>query len=118
MMLSIATSYAIVLKADIVAYAAHQGDHAIYPDCRWEFMDMMHATMRLCDWHPVSLYAPFREMLKENIAAHGQDLGVPFALTWSCYEGGKIHCGKCGTCVERKEAFILSDVPDPTEYAS
>jgi len=118
MMLSIATSYAIVLKADIVAYAAHHGDHAIYPDCRHEFMESIHATMRICDWHPVSLYAPFREMRKENIAHHGKALGVPFDLTWSCYEGNDIHCGRCGTCVERKEAFVLSDVPDPTEYAA
>ena len=62
------------------------------------------------------LYAPFVGIGKHDIAALGAKLGVPYVETWSCYKGGEIHCGKCGTCVERKEAFELAGVLDPTEY--
>lgn len=115
-MLAIAGGVAVARAADVVAYAAHAGDHAIYPDCRTEFADAVDAALKLCDWHGVSLLRPFVTMTKTDIAARGATLDVPFALTWSCYEGGERHCGKCGTCIERIEAFALAGVADPTTY--
>ena len=99
-----------------VAYGAHGGDHAIYPDCRPAFADALDKAIRLADWHEVSLERPFVGMDKTSIVQRGVELGVPFALTWSCYVGGDKHCGKCGTCVERKEAFLRASVKDPTSY--
>ncbi|MEO0795381.1 MAG: 7-cyano-7-deazaguanine synthase QueC [Verrucomicrobiota bacterium] len=115
-MLSIATGWAIARSADCVAYAAHSGDHAIYPDCRTEFADALDAAIRLADWKEVSLYRPFVEMTKADIVRRGAELNVPFEDTWSCYEGGELHCGRCGTCIERREAFYLAGVDDPTRY--
>jgi len=115
-MLSLAIGHACSLKYDAVAYAAHAGDHTIYPDCRPAFVDAMAEAARLCDWHPVEIARPFITKTKADIAALGHALDVPFADTWSCYKGGERHCGTCGTCVERREAFELAKVPDPTEY--
>ncbi|AHF93393.1 7-cyano-7-deazaguanine synthase [Opitutaceae bacterium TAV5] len=115
-MLSIAAGWAISQKFDRVAYAAHGGDHAIYPDCRPEFADAVDQTIRLADWHRVSLYRPFVSLTKADIVRRGAALGVPFEKTWSCYKGGRLHCGVCGTCIERREAFSLAGIPDPTEY--
>jgi 7-cyano-7-deazaguanine synthase len=70
----------------------------------------------LCDWHRVELVTPFVERTKAEIVRRGADLGVPFEKTWSCYQGGEVHCGRCGTCVERREAFELAGVADPTQY--
>lgn len=117
-MLSIAAARAISLKADAVAYAAHAGDHTIYPDCRPEFVEAMRQAFQLMDWHPVRLFAPFIGSTKADIVRLGARRGVPFELTWSCYKGGRLHCGKCGTCVERREAFEVAGYPDPTEYES
>jgi 7-cyano-7-deazaguanine synthase len=117
LLLSLATAWAVSLKAHAVAYAAHAGDHAIYPDCRLEFTDAMAEAMRLCDWHEVHLLRPFIGMHKHDIVKVGADLNVPFEKTWSCYKGHRLHCGKCGTCVERKEAFNFANIEDPTEYA-
>ncbi|GHC04011.1 7-cyano-7-deazaguanine synthase QueC [Cerasicoccus arenae] len=116
-MLSVATGWAISRKSDCVAYAAHSGDHAIYPDCRREFAEALDAAIRLADWHEVHLYRPFVDWTKADIAKRGEELGVPFAETWSCYQGGEVHCGQCGTCIERREAFYLAEVDDPTPYA-
>ena len=115
-LMSLAAGYAISQKCDYIAYAAHAGDHAIYPDCRKEFADAMSLALSLCDWHSINLYRPYVELGKHDIAKIGEGLGVPYGDTWSCYKGGDLHCGKCGTCVERKEAFELSGVPDPTKY--
>lgn len=115
-MLSVAAAWAIARKADRVAYAAHGGDHAIYPDCRPEFAAAIDMVLSLADWHSVTLHAPYLGMTKADIVVEGARLGVPFAETWSCYEGAAIHCGACGTCVERREAFALAGVPDPTPY--
>jgi 7-cyano-7-deazaguanine synthase len=115
-MLSIAMGFAISLKFDGVAYAAHTGDHTIYPDCRPEFVQGMQAVAKLCDWHSLEIITPFLQSSKADIVRAGVKLQVPFEDTWSCYEGGDLHCGKCGTCVERKEAFLLAKVPDPTKY--
>jgi 7-cyano-7-deazaguanine synthase len=116
-MLSIAAGWAISNKFQRVAYAAHAGDHTIYPDCRKVFIDALDFALSLSDWSPVSLYAPFSNISKSKIVLVGQELGVPFEDTWSCYKGLEKHCGTCGTCVERKEAFKLAGVEDPTEYA-
>jgi 7-cyano-7-deazaguanine synthase len=100
-----------------VAYGAHTGDHTIYPDCRPEFVESLSRALGLADWHRVELFCPFLMHSKADIVARGAALGVDFAATWSCYEGGEVHCGRCGTCVERREAFKLAGVDDPTRYA-
>jgi 7-cyano-7-deazaguanine synthase len=117
-MLSIAIGYAIAQGASMVAYGAHRGDHEIYPDCRSSFVDAMRSAAALADWAPVALVAPFIAWSKAEIVARGQQLGVDFAKTWSCYRGGGLHCGTCGTCSERKEAFALCNLTDPVEYAA
>ncbi len=115
-MLSIAIGWAISLRFDAVAYAAHAGDHTIYPDCRPEFVEALAKAAALCDWRPVRILRPFIDKTKADLVRLGAELGVPFAMTWSCYQGGERHCGRCGTCTERREAFQLAGVPDPTEY--
>jgi 7-cyano-7-deazaguanine synthase len=96
--------------------AAHTGDHTIYPDCREDFMQAMGDAMRLGTDAGIQLLRPFIALDKGQIAAEGARLGVDFARTWSCYKGGEIHCGKCGTCVERREAFQQAGLADPTIY--
>jgi 7-cyano-7-deazaguanine synthase len=112
-MLAVAAGYAMSQGAQSVAYAAHAGDHAIYPDCRPEFADALDHAIGLADWRRVTLERPFIGLTKTDIAVLGMALGVPFEDTWSCYKGGERHCGKCGTCVERREA--LGEM-DRTEY--
>jgi 7-cyano-7-deazaguanine synthase len=115
-MLSVATGLAESTGAEGLVIAAHGGDHAIYPDCREDFMQAMGDAMRLGTYAGVRLLRPFIAMKKGQIAAEGARMGVDFARTWSCYKGGAAHCGRCGTCVERREAFIAAGVPDPTVY--
>lgn len=115
-LLSIATGWAVSTGASSVSYAAHSGDHAIYPDCREEFADAMNNVMEIAGWDKVSLNRPFSSFTKADIVKLGDELRVPFEKTWSCYKGGQIHCGVCGTCVERREAFELAGVTDPTIY--
>ena len=115
-MLAVATGWAISLRFDAVAFGAHSGDHAIYPDCRLSFAEAMDAAIRLADWHHVQLIRPFVSFTKSDLVKRGHELHVPFARTWSCYKGGEVHCGTCGTCVERREAFHLAGVPDLTAY--
>jgi 7-cyano-7-deazaguanine synthase len=117
-MLSIATGLAESIGAEGLVIAAHSGDHAVYPDCREEFMHAFAEAMRTGTYAGIKLLRPFIAMNKAQIAAEGARLGVDFARTWSCYKGGTVHCGKCGTCVERREAFILAALPDPTTYES
>jgi 7-cyano-7-deazaguanine synthase len=117
-MLSIKCGFAESIGAEGVVIAAHGGDHAIYPDCREEFMRAMGEAMRLGTYAGVQLLRPFIALNKAQIAAEGSRLDVDFAQTWSCYKGGAIHCGRCGTCVERREAFALAGIVDPTVYAS
>lgn len=119
-MLAIAYGAAVADGADYVATAVHAGDHFIYPDCRPEFTQAFEAmekvaTAGFAKDHLI-LMTPFIKMGKHEIAAAGHEAGVPYAKTWSCYKGGDKHCGTCGTCNERKEAFTLAGVPDPTEY--
>lgn len=117
-MLSITYAVACSRGADHVAIAAHSGDHPIYSDCRKEFMAAFAGMERLAlaGMRIPELLTPFIDMSKSDIAAIGQALEVPFAETWSCYKGGLLHCGSCGTCVERREAFELAGIVDPTEY--
>lgn len=115
-MLSVAAAYAISEKADAVVYGAHSGDHAIYPDCRPEFVKAMTQAMELADWHTVTLVAPFSAMTKGEIAKLGLSLKVPYELTWTCYAGREKHCGKCGSCSERLEAFEFAGAADPVAY--
>lgn len=117
-LLSIACGFAESIGAEGLVIAAHGGDHAIYPDCREEFMRAIGDAMRLGTYAGVALLRPFITMNKGAIAAEGARLGVDFARTWSCYKGGAMHCGKCGTCVERREAFAHAGLSDPTAYAS
>ena len=115
-LLSIATGWAVSTGASSVSYAAHSGDRAIYPDCREEFASAMNNVMEIAGWDKVSLNRPFSSFTKADIVKLGNELRVPFEKTWSCYKGGQIHCGVCGTCVERREAFELAGVTDPTIY--
>ena len=117
-MLSIACGFAESAGAEGLVIAAHGGDHAIYPDCREDFMRAMGDAMRLGTYAGVKLLRPFIALNKGRIAAEGARLGVDFARTWSCYKGGAVHCGRCGTCVERREAFAEAGLVDPTVYAS
>lgn len=117
LLLSAAGAVAVRDGCGAVAYAAHAGDHHIYPDCRPEFAEAMGRALALCADRPVALLRPFVTWTKADIVREGSRLGVPFPLTWSCYEGGEKHCGLCGTCFERREAFQLAGVLDPTEYA-
>jgi 7-cyano-7-deazaguanine synthase len=115
-LIATAAAWAISCGFDAVAYAAHAGDHAIYPDCREEFARALDKAVRLADWRPVRVLRPFVRLSKADIVKRGARLGVPFSKTWSCYKGGARHCGRCGTCVERREAFAAAKVADPTEY--
>jgi len=117
-MLSVALGVAVAHKLDGVSYAAHAGDHAIYPDCREDFVAALNEAAKLCDWHPVQIFRPFIKLTKAQIVKIGGELGVRFDDTWSCYKGEDLHCGRCGTCVERREAFHLAGEYDPTLYAS
>ena len=121
MMLSIAGAVAVSQKAELLAFGAHAGDHPIYPDCRPVFVDLVNTTLRIANegfGHPdLIVSAPFVGMSKTEIAVVGTNYaGVPFDLTWSCYKGGKKHCGACSTCGERREAFRDAGIVDLTEY--
>ena len=115
-MLSIAGGFAESKGAHGLVIAAHSGDHAIYPDCREDFLSAMADAIRLGTYARVEVMRPFVTMTKTEIARRGHDLGVDFSQTWSCYVGGEVQCGECGTCVERREAFLLAGIVDPTSY--
>lgn len=117
-MLSIACGLGESVGASGLVIAAHTGDHTIYPDCRDDFMRAMADAMRLGTYAGVQLLRPFIALSKGEIAGEGARLGVDFARTWSCYKGAELHCGTCGTCVERREAFADAGLPDPTVYAA
>lgn len=115
-MLSIACGVAESNGLRHVMIANHGGDHTIYPDCRPGFIDAMSDAMKEGSFERIDIVAPFTNISKSDIAAIGGKLGVDYSLTYSCYKGNERHCGKCGTCRERKEAFMLAGVPDPTVY--
>lgn len=115
-MLSIAAGLAESRDLDAVVIGNHAGDHAIYPDCREQFITPMRSAIQMGTYKGITLLSPFLEKDKTQIASYGAGLSVPYELSYSCYKGGEIHCGKCGTCFERKEAFRFSGVTDPTQY--
>jgi 7-cyano-7-deazaguanine synthase len=117
-MLSIAAGYAESVDAAGLVIAAHAGDHAIYPDCREAFMRSLAKAIQLGTYTEIQVLRPFIQLTKAQIVRRGYELGVDFSKTWSCYKGDGIHCGTCGTCVERREAFELAGLEDPTSYAN
>lgn len=118
LMLAVALAWAISSDCGTVAYAAHAGDHEVYPDCRPEFVRALARTAGLCHYEPIELTVPFLHLTKVDIVRLGTRLDVPFDLTWSCYRGEDLHCGRCGTCMERSGAFARAGVADPTVYRS
>ncbi|MGH3158327.1 MAG: 7-cyano-7-deazaguanine synthase QueC [Streptosporangiaceae bacterium] len=120
LMLDVAVGVAVANGCDAVAFGAHGGDHAIYPDCRPEFVDAFTTAARLGNAGFLvpgfRIFAPFLLLSKTDIVRLGAHCGVPFERTWSCYKGGTQHCGRCGTCTERREAFQQAGLPDPTTY--
>lgn len=115
-MISVAAGLAESRGLTTVMLANHAGDHTIYPDCRPEFIDAMAESVHLGTFAGIKLEAPYTNLTKGEIAAHGKKLGVDYSLTYSCYKGGERHCGRCGTCIERKEALRDAGITDPTNY--
>ncbi len=117
-MLAVACGLAESNGLRFVMIANHGGDHAIYPDCRAPFIDAMSQAMRHGTYDGITIFAPYTNISKADIARRGKEFGVDYALTYSCYKGGEKHCGRCGTCVERKEALADAGIEDPTAYES
>ncbi|WP_418288807.1 7-cyano-7-deazaguanine synthase QueC [Leyella stercorea] len=115
-MLAIAIGIAESNNLDQVFIANHGGDHTIYPDCRPEFINAIDAASTAGTYNNVKVIAPYTKITKSDIARIGKRLGIDYAETWSCYKGGEVHCGKCGTCVERKEALAEAGIEDKTIY--
>lgn len=115
-MLSIAIGIAESNNLDQVFIANHGGDHTIYPDCRPEFINAIDAAATAGTYNNVKVVAPYTKITKSDIARVGKKLGIDYTETWSCYKGGEVHCGKCGTCVERKEALAEAGIEDKTIY--
>ena len=105
------------LKFDAVAFGAHAGEHTNYPDCKKSFADAMDNAAQVCDWNPIRVASPFIDWDKGQIVKRGLELGVPFEMTWSCYNGGEKPCGKCSTCVDRLEALAKVGKEDLVEYS-
>lgn len=117
-MLSVACGLAESRGLRHVMMANHGGDHAIYPDCRPGFVKAMSEAMKEGTYEGITIEADFTDITKSDIARLGKKLGVDYSLTYSCYKGGEKHCGRCGTCVERREAMADAGIEDPTEYES
>lgn len=123
-MLSIAGGIAVAREAGSVGIGVHAGDHFIYPDCRPEFIANANNTLRVGNegFASPTIWAPFINRTKADIALEGFQLGIDFSQTWSCYKGGDKHCGRCGTCVERLEAIaeacdkMAGTATDTTQY--
>ena len=115
-MLAVACGIAESRDLRRVMLANHFGDHAIYPDCRRDFVDAMSEAMRRGTYCGVTVFAPYTDITKADIARRGAQLGIDYAETYSCYKGGEHHCGRCGTCRERREALAEAGIADPTLY--
>jgi 7-cyano-7-deazaguanine synthase len=118
-MLSLAVGYAVSIDANAVVCGAHAGDHDIYPDCRAEFFEALNEATLIANYVPVEVHTPFIKMSKGEILSHGSRLGLTAAdylMTWTCYNGRELACGKCGACVERQEAFAQMGWKDPLQY--
>jgi len=119
MMLSIAVAYAVSQGAEQVWFGAHAGDHDIYPDCRASFVEAMDTVTQIANYQPVRVVAPFQELTKKTILEAGFSYGLSsqdYKRSWTCYKGGELACGKCGSCVERLEAFEAVGHIDPLLY--
>ena len=117
-MLSVAAGIAESNGLKKILIANHGGDHTIYPDCRPEFIGAMDRAIANGTYEDVRIDAPYTNITKADIAKIGKRLGIDYSETWSCYKGAERHCGKCGTCIERKEAMALAGIDDRTEYES
>jgi 7-cyano-7-deazaguanine synthase len=117
-LLSMAVGYAVSLEASKVYYGAHSGDHAIYPDCRPEFVERMNDVCAIANYDKVEIVSPFLYQSKIDILAAGLKQGLDYNLTWTCYNGREKACGKCGACQERLEAFAKNNCTDPLAYES
>ena len=115
-MLAIACGIAESNDLKRVMIANHAGDHTIYPDCRPAFVNAMSSAMTAGTYEGITVFAPYTGISKTDIARHGKAMGLNYAETYSCYKGGEIHCGKCGTCRERIEALHDAGIDDPTIY--
>ncbi|MFC3093221.1 7-cyano-7-deazaguanine synthase QueC [Alteromonas sediminis] len=115
-LLSLAIGHAVSIEANAVYYGAHSGDHAIYPDCRPEFVERMNAVSQIANYEPVQIVSPYLNNTKGEILADGLAMGLDYGNTWTCYNGREKACGKCGACQERLEAFALNGATDPLEY--
>lgn len=115
-MLSVAAGMAESRGLKHVMMANHGGDHAIYPDCRRGFVDAMSAAIAEGTYDHITILAPYTDITKTDIARRGAALGIDYSHTYSCYKGGEKHCGRCGTCSERRQAFADANIPDPTDY--
>ena len=115
-MLAVAAGLAENNHLSTIMIANHAGDHAIYPDCRPEFVKAMNDAVSAGTYEHIQLFAPYTSITKADIARRGKDLGIDYSETWSCYKGGKHHCGRCGTCRERREALALAGIEDTTIY--
>ncbi|KFZ30124.1 7-cyano-7-deazaguanine synthase [Pseudidiomarina salinarum] len=115
-LLSLAIGYAVSIEAEAVCYGAHSGDHAIYPDCRPEFVLKMNDVSQIANYQPVTIDVPFLQNNKAEILAAGLAMGLDYGQTWTCYNGRELACGKCGACIERLEAFAANNQTDPLAY--
>ena len=115
-MLSIACGIAESRGLKQVLIANHGGDHAIYPDCRPDFIAAMSQATQQGTYAGISVCAPYTYLSKADIVSRGNSLGVDYSHTYSCYKGSSLHCGTCATCLERREAFASANVTDPTQY--
>lgn len=111
-MLSLAIGYAVSVEADAVMFGAHAGDHAIYPDCRGEFISAIDALAQIANYRPIRVFAPFITKDKGDIAIMGKELGLDYSKSWTCYKGEAKPCGKCGACVERAEAMAKAGIKE------
>ena len=117
-MISVAASLVIKNDTEYLWYAAHSGDHEIYPDCRPEFIDKMAAVLEICDYHKIKFEAPFQNLSKNEIVATGLSMGLDYSKTWTCYEGKEKPCGKCSACLERALSFEANNTEDPLNVVS
>lgn len=115
-MLSIAVGIAESNGLRYVMMANHGGDHSIYPDCRREFVCAFDAAAKAGTYVGAGILAPYTGITKADIARRGKEMGLDYSETWSCYKGGDVHCGRCGTCVERREALAEAGIEDTTPY--
>ncbi len=115
-LLSMAVGYAVSISANKVYYGAHSGDHAIYPDCRPEFVHRMNDVCAIANYDIVEIVTPYLDVSKTAILTAGLEMGLDYNQTWTCYNGREKACGKCGACQERLEAFTENGISDPLEY--